>query len=98
MSTDNIEKPLRALGVTPWQLIVAIALAGFYLGEMRPKLAAADKLAESVDVLSQTVQMLSTKVEVHAVILNNMAELKAELREMRQEIVDVRRPKSASAP
>ena len=97
MSTDSLQKPLRTLGVTPWQAIVAIALAGFYLGEMKPKLAAGEKLTSSVDKLTETVATLTTKVEIHAVLLANVAEIKSELREMRQEIVELRRPKTASS-
>lgn len=98
MSTDALQKPLRTLGVTPWQAILAIAVAGFYLGEMKPKLAAAEQLATSVDKLTATVQVLTTKVEVHAVLLDNMAEIKTELRELRQELTEIRRPKTASNP
>lgn len=95
--SDAFQKPLRTLGVTPWQAIVGIALAGFYLGEMKPKLAAGEKLTASVDKLTETVSTLTTKVEIHAVLLANVAEIKSELREMRQEIVELRRPKTASA-
>lgn len=97
MSADSLQKPLRTLGVTPWQAIVAIALAGFYLGEMKPKLAAGEKLTTSVDKLTETVSTLTTKVEIHAVLLANVAEIKLELREMRQELIELRRPKTAAA-
>lgn len=55
MNTDSLQKPLRTLGVTPWQAIVGIALVGFYLGEMKPKLASGEKLTSSVDKLTETV-------------------------------------------
>lgn len=94
--SDAIQRSLRTLGVTPWQAIIGIAVAGFYLGEMKPKLAAGEKLTASVDKLTETVATLTTKVEIHAVLLANVAEIKSELREMRQEIVELRRPKTAS--
>jgi hypothetical protein len=101
MSTSSLQKPLRALGVTPWQLILGIALAGFYLGEMKPKLEEgakeASKIADSVEKLNETVQSLTTKVEVHSVLLASVAEIKTEVKELRQEIVRLHSPKTAAA-
>ena len=93
--SQQITSTLRSLGVTPWQAIVAIACLGFYVGEMRPKLAAGEKLTSSVDKLTETVSTLTPKVEIHAVLLANVAEIKSELREMRQELIELRRPKTA---
>lgn len=96
MSASTLQKPLRALGVTPWQAIVGIALAGFYLGDMEPKLAEVGKIAASVEKLNDTVHTLTTKVEVHSVLLQAVAEVKTELKEVRQEIVRLHSPKTVS--
>lgn len=94
---DAIQKQLRVLGVTPWQVIVTVALAGFYIGEMKPRLAAAEQLSHSVSALNATVQALSTKVEVHTVLLASIAEIKVEVRELRSEIVNARAKAVSSA-
>ena len=93
--SDALQKPLRTLGVTPWQAIVAIALAGFYLGEMKPKLAAGEKLTSSVDKLTETVSTLTTKVEIHAVLLATVSEIRSEVRELRDQVAKLQ-PKTAS--
>ena len=93
--SDQLQRTLKALGVTPWQAIVAIALAGFYLGEMKPKLASGEEIAASMKALTTTVQGLSTKVEVHAVLLTSVDELRAELRDLRVEVAKLQ-PKTAS--
>lgn len=95
--SKGIQRTLDTLGLSPWQALAVIAAGAFYVGDMRPKLAAGEKLTISVDKLTETVATLTTKVEVHAVLLANVAEIKSELREMRQEIVELRRPKTASA-
>lgn len=97
MSTSSLKTPLRTLGVTPWQAIVGIALVGFYLGEMKPKLADIGRIAESVTKLTETVQTLTTKVEVHAVLLGAVAEIKTEVKELRKEISSLH-PKTAANP
>lgn len=93
----TLEKHLKSLGVTPWQFLLTIAVAGFYLGEMKPRLEAAEKLTEGVQALNQTVQALSTKVEVHAVILSSIEAVKNEVRDLRVEVAKLQ-PKTAYVP
>lgn len=98
MSASSLQKPLQALGVTPWQVIVGIALAGFYVGDIQPRMAEMGKIAASVERLNDTVHTLTTKVEVHSVILASVSEVKSEVKELRQEIVRLHSPKTASTP
>ncbi len=95
--SKGIQRALDTLGLTLWQVLALIACGAFYVGEMRPKLAACGEVAAELKDLNKTVATLTTKVEVHSVLLANVAEIKSELCEMRQEIVDLRRPKTASA-
>lgn len=95
MSTDSIQKPLKVLGVTLWQVIVTLILAGFYLGEMKPRLEAAEKLAASVIELNRTVQGLATRVEVHAVTINSISALQTAVSVLQIEVAKLQ-PKTAN--
>ncbi len=70
--SKGIQRTLDTLGLSPWQALAVIAAGAFYVGDMRPKLAAGEKLTISVDKLTETVATLTTKVEVHAVLLANV--------------------------
>ena len=60
--SKSIQRTLEAFGLTPWQALALIAAASFYVGEMRPKLAAGDKVAVAVEDLNKTLdRMLKEK-------------------------------------
>lgn len=102
MST-TVQNQLKSLGVTPWQFMLFLAAAGFWVGEIKPKLDAAStstaQVSESMRDLVSTVHTLTTKVEVHAVLLTSVAEIRSELREVRKELSTLQlqpKPKTAS--
>lgn len=95
--SKTIQRTLTALGLTPWQVATIIACGAFYIGEMRPKLAAGGEVAAELKDLNKTVQNLTTKVEVHSVLLASMTEMRAEVRELRDQVSKLHSPKTASA-
>lgn len=91
-----LQNTLQSLGLTPWQVIALIACGAFYVGEMRPKLAAGAEVAAELKDLNKTVQTLTTKVEVHSVLLAAVSEIRAEVRELRDQVAKLQ-PKTASS-
>lgn len=83
MSTDILQKPLKTLGVTPWQLILGVACIGSWWATVQP-------LPGKLEQLNNTVQALSTRVEIQAVLLDSVKELKAEVRTIREELAHIK--------
>ena len=104
--SKGIQRALDALGLSPWQALAVIAVGAFYVGEMRPKLAAGGEMAAELKAaggemaaelkdLNKTVQTLTTKVEVHSVLLATVSEIRSEVRELRDQVAKLQ-PKTAS--
>lgn len=94
--SKSIQRAFETFGLTPWQALALVVCAAFYVGEMRPKLAAGGEVAAELKDLNKTVQTLTTKVEVHSVLLAAVAEIRTELREVREQVTKLQ-PKTASA-
>lgn len=94
--SKGLQRTLDSLGLTLWQVIALIACGAFYVGEMRPKLAAGGEVAAELKDLNKTVQTLTTKVEVHSVLLAAVSEIRSEVRELRDQVSKLQ-PKTASA-
>lgn len=92
--SKSLQRALDTLGLSLWQVLVLIAAGAFYVGEMRPKLAAGGEVAAELKDLNKTVQVLTTKVEVHSVLLAAVSEIRSEVREMRGQIAKLQ-PKTA---
>lgn len=92
--SKSLQRALDTLGLSLWQVLVLIAAGAFYVGEMRPKLAAGGEVAAELKDLNKTVQVLTTKVEVHSVLLAAVSEIRSEIREMRDQIAKLQ-PKTA---
>lgn len=91
----GIQRTLDTLGLSLWQALAVIAAGAFYVGEMRPKLAAGGEVAAELKDLNRTVQTLTTKVEVHSVLLSAVSEIRSEVRELRDQVSKLQ-PKTAS--
>lgn len=91
----TIQRTLDSLGLTLWQVFGLIACGAFYIGEMRPKLAAVGEVAAELKDLNKTVQTLTTKVEVHSDLLAEVSEIRSEVRELRDQVSKLQ-PKTAS--
>lgn len=93
--SKGIQRTLDSLGLTLSQVFALIAAGAFYVGEMRPKLAAGGEVAAELKDLNKTVQTLTTKVEVHSVLLAAVSEIRSEVRELRDQVSKLQ-PKTAS--
>lgn len=91
----SLQRTLDTLGLSLWQALALIAAAAFYVGEMRPTLAAGGEVAAELKDLNRTVQTLTTKVEVHSVLLSAVSEIRSEVRELRDQVSKLQ-PKTAS--
>lgn len=83
MSAETIQKNLKSLGVTPWQLILGIACIGSWWATVQP-------LPGKLEQLNDTVQKLSTKVEIQAVLLDSVKELRTEVQRIREELSHIK--------
>lgn len=79
MSAETLQKNLKSLGVTPWQLFLGIACIGSWWATAQP-------LPGKLEQLNSTVQALATRVEVQSVLLNSVKELHSEVKTNREEV------------
>ena len=83
MSTETVQKNLKSLGVTPWQLILGIACIGSWWATVQP-------LPGKLEQLNSTVQALATRVEVQSVLLDSIKELRSEVKTIREELAQIK--------
>lgn len=83
MSAETLQKNLKSLGVTPWQLLLGIACIGSWWATVQP-------LPGKLEQLNSTVQALATRVEVQAVILDSVKELRSEVKTIREELAHIK--------
>lgn len=83
MSAETLQKNLKSLGVTPWQLFLGIACIGSWWATVQP-------LPGKLEQLNSTVQALATRVEVQAVILDSVKELRSEFKTIREELAHIK--------
>lgn len=88
--SESILRSMKAFGMTPGQIILAVACIGSWWATIQP-------LPGQIAKLTETVQQLSTRVEIHTVLLNEIAEVKKELKDLRTELVQLRF-KTANVP
>lgn len=84
--SERLQSTLKQFGVTPWQLVLAAGLVGFYYGEARPKLDAVPSLTASVAEIGRALSDIRSDVRVQGTMLADIVELKAELKEFRKEL------------
>jgi hypothetical protein len=77
--SDSILKGMKAFGLTPWQLVIGIALAWGWVTTLMP-------MPTEMAKLNETVSKLGTKVEIHAVLFGQLNELNSEVKGMRREL------------
>lgn len=83
---EPIQRSLKAIGVTPWQLILVFLTLGFYFGEAKPRLDSIPALTLAVKEVGTGLADLRSDVKVHDVILLGIQEVKKEQSEMRREL------------
>lgn len=76
---DSILRNLKAFGLTPWQLILGIAIGYGWLTSLAP-------MPGEFRALNETVAKLSTKVEIHSVLISQIMDLSKEVKAMRGEL------------
>lgn len=76
---ENILRNLKAFGLTPWQLILGIAIGYGWLTSLAP-------MPGEFRALNETVSRLSTKVEIHSVLIAQITDLSNEVKGMRREL------------
>ncbi len=74
-----VSNTLKALGVTPWQIILATLCIGSWWATVQP-------LPAQLERLNATVQSIATKVEIHSVLLQSVADMRADVQQMRREL------------
>jgi hypothetical protein len=77
--SDKTKRILSDLGVTPWQLFVAVFVCGMWWATVRP-------VPEQLEKMSASVADLSTKVAIHNVLLTSVDKLTGEVSQMRREL------------
>jgi len=75
----QVSTTLKAIGVTPWQLILAAVCIGSWWATVQP-------LPAQLERLNRTVQDIATKVEIHSVLLNSVADMRSDVQLMRREL------------
>lgn len=83
---EPIQRTLKAVGVTPWQLILVLLTVGFYFGEAKPRLDSIPALTVAVKDVGASLADLRSDVKVHEVLLLGLQEVKKEQAEMRREL------------
>ena len=83
MSAETLQKNLKSLGVTPWQLFLGVACIGSWWATVQP-------LPGKLEQLNSTVQALATRVEVQAVLLDPVKELRSEVKTIREELAHIK--------
>lgn len=83
MSTEVLQKSLKAMGVTPWQFILGTACIGSWWATVQP-------LPGKLEQLNTTVQAIATKVEIQAVLLASVKDLHQEIKTVREEIAHLK--------
>lgn len=84
--SESILRNLKAFGLTPWQLVLGVAIAYGWVNSLMPMPAAMQTMNTEVRSLNKTVQELGTKVEIHSVIISQISEMKTEVAGMRREL------------
>lgn len=83
MASEVLQRNLKTLGVTPWQLFLGVACIGSWWATVQP-------LPGKLEQLNSTVQALATRVEVQAVILDSVKELRSEVKTIREELAHIK--------
>lgn len=81
-----IENTLKTLGVTPWQLILAIAVAGFWFGEAKPRLDSVPQLTKAVAEIGTALSDIRVEVRVQGALLEAVQDIKGELTAVRKDL------------
>jgi hypothetical protein len=81
-----VEASLKNLGVTPWQLILAIGAVGFWFGEAKPRLDAVPKLTQAVAEIGDALTDIRVEVRVQGALLEAVQEIKTELTSVRKDL------------
>ena len=77
--SDQILKTFKALGLTPWQLVIGCALVWGWVTTLMP-------VPMEMAKLNDTVSRLGTKVEIHGILIAQITELNNEVKGMRREL------------
>jgi hypothetical protein len=77
--SDQILKTFKALGLTPWQLVIGCALVWGWITTLMP-------VPMEMAKLNDTVSRLGTKVEIHGILIAQITELNNEVKGMRREL------------
>ena len=81
--SQTLSFSLKALGVTPWQLVLGIACIGSWWATVQP-------LPGQLTKLTETVQQLSMRVEFHTILLKEIPEVKQDIKDLRSDVSALR--------
>lgn len=79
---SRVGSTLKAIGLTPWQVVAAVAFCACWFTTLRP-------MPEAVAQLNASVAELSLKVEVHSVLIQQMSDLNQDLSAVRQKMAEL---------
>lgn len=79
---SKVVSTLKTIGLTPWQVVAAVAFCACWFTTLRP-------MPEAVAQLNATVADLSMKVEVHAVLIQQMSALSQDVSQVRQKLAEL---------